>query len=54
MLTIGHRGAASIAKENTLEAFQVALSNGIDMIETDLRLTADGIFVLSHLPLVWK
>lgn len=54
MLTIGHRGAASLAKENTLEAFQVAISNGIDMIEMDLRLTADGIFVLSHLPLVWK
>lgn len=54
MLTIAHRGAASLAKDNTLEAFQIALSHGVDMIETDLRLTADGAFVLSHLPLVWK
>lgn len=54
MLTIAHRGAASLAKDNTIEAFQIALSHGTDMIETDLRLAADGAFVLSHLPLVWK
>lgn len=54
MLTIGHRGAPSLAKDNTLKAFDLALSHGVDMVETDLRLTADGMFVLSHSPFVWK
>lgn len=54
MLTIGHRGATSLAKDNTLKAFELASTHGVDMIETDLRVTADGAFVLSHLPLVWK
>jgi glycerophosphoryl diester phosphodiesterase len=50
MLRIGHRGAAGYERENTLRSFRRALDLGVDLIETDLRLTADGALVLSHDP----
>ncbi len=43
---IAHRGASCMAPENTLLAFQLALEAGVDAIETDARLTADGEIVL--------
>jgi len=43
-----HRGACALAPENTLAAFQLALDLGCDWIETDVRLTADGVPVLLH------
>lgn len=48
MEVIGHRGAAGLAPENTWEGFDVALSLGVDAIETDVRETADGTLVLRH------
>jgi glycerophosphoryl diester phosphodiesterase len=45
---IGHRGARGLAPENTLEGFEIAIQSGVDMIETDVRLTADGQLVLVH------
>lgn len=48
MLVIGHRGAAALAPENTLEAFRVGLENDVDMLEFDVRLTADGVPVVIH------
>lgn len=48
MLVIGHRGAPAEAPENTLTSFDAAIDAGADGIETDLRLTADGVIVLSH------
>jgi len=48
MLIIGHRGAAGLAPENTLEALQKGIESGADMIEFDVRLTADKIPILSH------
>jgi glycerophosphoryl diester phosphodiesterase len=47
-LIIGHRGARGISRENTLESFEVAISCGVDMIETDVQLTKDGVLVLLH------
>ena len=47
-LIIAHRGGAKEATENTVEAFQRAASIGSDGIETDLRLTRDGIVVIYH------
>lgn len=47
---ISHRGAAAIAPENTLSAFRLAIEQGVDFIETDVRLTADGTPVLMHDP----
>jgi glycerophosphoryl diester phosphodiesterase len=45
---MAHRGNSASAPENTMAAFRRALSDGTDLIETDLRLTADGRFVCLH------
>jgi glycerophosphoryl diester phosphodiesterase len=44
----GRAGAPAPAAENTREAFLAALGARADGIETDVRLTADGVPVLSH------
>ena len=44
----GHRGARSVAPENTIEAFVKAVELGAEGIESDVWLTADGIPVLDH------
>ncbi|MBT8404402.1 MAG: glycerophosphodiester phosphodiesterase [Gemmatimonadetes bacterium] len=44
-----HRGGARLAPENTLEAFGDAVDRwGADMLELDVRLTADGAVVVIH------
>jgi len=48
MLTIGHRGAADLAPENTLKSVQAALDSGVDMIEVDISLCRTGEAVLMH------
>lgn len=45
---IGHRGAAGLAPENTLAAFAGAFSLGVDAVEMDVHLTADGQVVVYH------
>jgi glycerophosphoryl diester phosphodiesterase len=45
---IGHRGAAGLAPENTLAAFARALELGVDGIELDVLMTADGKLVVHH------
>ena len=45
---IGHRGAPSLAPENTELSFSCAASVGADAIECDLRLTKDGAVVCHH------
>lgn len=47
-LVIAHRGGAKESTENTIEAFQRATRIGADGIETDLRLTRDGVVVIYH------
>lgn len=48
LLNIAHRGASGYAPENTAAAFDLAISMGADMIETDVQLTRDGELVLFH------
>lgn len=48
ILVTAHRGASAAAPENTAAAFQLALSAGVDAIETDIRLSRDGVPVLAH------
>ena len=43
-----HRGASARARENTLEAFALALELGASGLESDVWLTADGVPVLDH------
>jgi glycerophosphoryl diester phosphodiesterase len=45
---IAHRGASAKATEHTFAAYDLALEMGADMLEVDLRLTADGQLVVVH------
>lgn len=47
-LVIGHRGASADAPENTLAAFALALEQGAQGVELDVRLSADGNVVVIH------
>jgi glycerophosphoryl diester phosphodiesterase len=48
MLKIGHRGAKGYAPENTLLSFQKAIEMGVDGIELDVHLSADGEIMVIH------
>jgi glycerophosphoryl diester phosphodiesterase len=48
MLIMSHRGYHFNRPENTLEAFEQAVEIGVDGIETDVRLSADGLPILFH------
>jgi len=43
-----HRGGRALLPENTLPAFANALSMGVDTLELDVGVTADGAVVVSH------
>lgn len=43
-----HRGAKSVAPENTLPAFQRAVEMGVDGIELDVHCSKDGKLVVIH------
>lgn len=43
-----HRGSAFKAPENTLSAIELAIEDGADYVEVDVRMTADGVPVLWH------
>ena len=48
MLVAGHRGDCYNYYENTMKAFEAAIAAGADMIETDVRMTKDGVLILMH------
>ena len=45
---IAHRGAGTLAPENTLSAFRLGASHGYRMFECDVKLSADGVPFLMH------
>jgi glycerophosphoryl diester phosphodiesterase len=45
---LGHRGARQAAPENTLRAFELALSEGADGVELDVRVDRSGRAVVLH------
>lgn len=48
MLKIGHRGAKGHSPENTLASFEKAMLLGVDAVELDVHLSADGQIVVIH------
>jgi glycerophosphoryl diester phosphodiesterase len=45
---LGHRGARHAAPENTFAAFNLALEEGADGVELDVRLNASGDVIVCH------
>ncbi len=48
VLRIAHRGASAYVTENSLEAIRAAAELGADMVEIDIRVTADDIPLVIH------
>jgi len=49
-LVAAHRGGAALWPENSLLAFRNALGLGVEYVETDVHLSADGQVVVMHDP----
>lgn len=45
---MAHRGNRALFPENTLAAFAQAFKDGVDILETDLHLSADDAFICIH------
>jgi len=45
---IAHRGGSMENPENTRQAFEHAVKIGAHMIETDVRITKDGVIIVAH------
>lgn len=45
---VGHKGADAIVEGNTLDSFEAAVGEGVDMIELDVLRTRDGRLVVAH------
>ncbi|MBA3347866.1 MAG: glycerophosphodiester phosphodiesterase [Actinobacteria bacterium] len=47
-ISVGHRGAALLAPENTLRSFEAAIAVGAEAIEFDVLDLLDGSLVVAH------
>jgi glycerophosphoryl diester phosphodiesterase len=45
---IGHKGADAIAPGNTMESFEAAVAQGVDMIEFDVLRAREGQLIVAH------
>ncbi len=52
ILVQGHRGARAERPENTIPAFEYAISHGVDVLELDVSVTKDNVLVVSHDPVL--
>ena len=48
MLILAHRGYHAELPENTIAAFEAAIQEGADGVETDVQVTREGTPVLFH------
>jgi glycerophosphoryl diester phosphodiesterase len=48
VLVVAHRGCSAAHAEHTLGAYELALTEGADSLECDVRLTRDGVLVCVH------
>lgn len=48
LLAVAHRGGAGLAPENTIAAFGRSYALGVRYLETDVRVTADGVCLAFH------
>ncbi len=48
VFTVAHRGDWRNAPENSLPAIQRCINMGIEIVEIDVRMTKDSVFVLMH------
>jgi glycerophosphoryl diester phosphodiesterase len=51
---IAHRGASAYAPEHSFLAYDLALAQGADALELDVRSTADGRLVVLHDARLWR
>jgi len=51
-ILVAHRGAPYYFQENTIDSFAKAVTLGADMVEFDIRRTADGVLVAHHDPFI--
>lgn len=47
-LVVAHRGSSGSAPENTMASFRLAVHEGVDMVELDVRMTKDFHLVVHH------
>lgn len=47
-LIVAHRGMSSLAPENTMPAFELAVEMGVELIELDIHASKDGVPVVIH------
>jgi glycerophosphoryl diester phosphodiesterase len=51
-VVVAHRGASKVLPENTIAAFEAAVEFGADVVELDVRLTADDQLAVVHDPYI--
>lgn len=51
-MIFAHRGACALAPENTIPSFELAVTQGTDAVELDVKLSADKQAVVIHDPTV--
>jgi len=48
IMVAAHRGDWRNAPENSLQAYKLAIEEGVDVIEVDLQKTKDGVIIIMH------
>lgn len=47
-LIISHRGSSGQAQENSIESILLAIKQGAEIVEIDIRITKDQVLVMNH------